>query len=82
MLDPETGMDPEGVKLRAATGLDAVDYFVQVSSLAAGDAGSGVMLAYVAAMHTCLRFLLLPCLLQMRACSCAHVGTRKLGDLS
>ncbi|KAK9839349.1 hypothetical protein WJX84_008799 [Apatococcus fuscideae] len=27
-LDPETGMDPPGIKLRAALGLEAVDYFV------------------------------------------------------
>ncbi|KAG0077225.1 hypothetical protein BGZ90_007505 [Linnemannia elongata] len=28
-LDPETGVDPEGVRLRAAQGLEAADYFVQ-----------------------------------------------------
>lgn len=28
-LDPETGLDPEGVRLRAAQGLEAADYFVQ-----------------------------------------------------
>lgn len=28
MLDPETGLDPPNVKLRAAQGLDAADYFV------------------------------------------------------
>lgn len=27
-LDPETGLDPQGINLRAATGLEAVDYFV------------------------------------------------------
>ncbi|RKP36260.1 Lecithin:cholesterol acyltransferase-domain-containing protein [Dimargaris cristalligena] len=27
-LDPETGLDPPGVKLRAAQGLDAADYFI------------------------------------------------------
>ena len=27
-LDPETGLDLEGINLRAATGLEAVDYFV------------------------------------------------------
>ncbi|KAJ3108074.1 hypothetical protein HDU97_002309 [Phlyctochytrium planicorne] len=28
MLDPETGLDPPGFKLRAAQGLDAADYFL------------------------------------------------------
>ncbi|KAG0051321.1 hypothetical protein BGZ83_003851 [Gryganskiella cystojenkinii] len=28
-LDPKTGLDPEGVRLRAAQGLEAADYFVQ-----------------------------------------------------
>ncbi|KAF9131114.1 hypothetical protein BGW39_002198 [Mortierella sp. 14UC] len=28
-LDPDTGLDPEGVRLRAAQGLEAADYFVQ-----------------------------------------------------
>lgn len=28
MLDPETGMDPPGVKLRAAQGFDAADFFI------------------------------------------------------
>ena len=27
-LDPETGLDVEGIHLRAATGLEAVDYFL------------------------------------------------------
>jgi phospholipid:diacylglycerol acyltransferase len=28
-LDPETGLDPPGVKLRAAQGFDAASYFIQ-----------------------------------------------------
>lgn len=28
MLDPKTGLDPPGIKLRAAQGLDAADYFI------------------------------------------------------
>ncbi|KAJ1798153.1 phospholipid:diacylglycerol acyltransferase [Coemansia sp. RSA 2399] len=28
MLDKKTGLDPEGIKLRAAQGLDAADYFI------------------------------------------------------
>ncbi|KAJ2717049.1 phospholipid:diacylglycerol acyltransferase [Coemansia spiralis] len=28
MLDPHTGLDPPGIKLRAAQGLDAADYFI------------------------------------------------------
>ncbi len=28
-LDPKSGLDPEGVRLRAAQGLEAADYFVQ-----------------------------------------------------
>ncbi|KAF9928557.1 hypothetical protein FBU30_002295 [Linnemannia zychae] len=28
-LDPKTGLDPDGVRLRAAQGLEAADYFVQ-----------------------------------------------------
>lgn len=28
-LDPVTGLDPKGVKIRAATGLEAVDYFIR-----------------------------------------------------
>ncbi|KAF5843873.1 Lecithin:cholesterol acyltransferase-domain-containing protein, partial [Dunaliella salina] len=28
-LDPETGLDPEGVKIRAVQGLEAVDFFIQ-----------------------------------------------------
>lgn len=28
-LDPFTGLDPEGIRLRAATGLEAVDYFME-----------------------------------------------------
>ncbi|GIL78558.1 hypothetical protein Vretifemale_7931, partial [Volvox reticuliferus] len=28
-LDPVTGLDPEGIKIRAAVGLEAVDYFIQ-----------------------------------------------------
>lgn len=27
-LDPVTGLDPKGIKLRAANGLEAVDYFM------------------------------------------------------
>lgn len=27
-LDPETGLDPEGAKVRSAQGLDAASYFV------------------------------------------------------
>ena len=27
-LDPRTGMDPEGVRLRAAEGFEAADYFM------------------------------------------------------
>ena len=27
-LDPKTGLDPSGIKLRAVTGLEAVDWFV------------------------------------------------------
>ena len=29
MLDPETGLDPPGVKLRAAQGIDAASSFIQ-----------------------------------------------------
>lgn len=32
-LDPVTGLDPPGVKVRAAQGLESVDFFVQVSCL-------------------------------------------------
>ncbi|GLI65076.1 hypothetical protein VaNZ11_008503 [Volvox africanus] len=28
-LDPRTGLDPTGIKIRAAVGLEAVDYFIQ-----------------------------------------------------
>lgn len=28
-LDPDTGLDPPGIKLRAVTGLSGLDYFVQ-----------------------------------------------------
>lgn len=28
MLDPETGLDPPNIRLRAAQGLDAADYLV------------------------------------------------------
>ncbi|MEW5299264.1 MAG: hypothetical protein WDW36_002297 [Sanguina aurantia] len=28
-LDPVTGMDPQGIKIRSALGLEAVDYFIQ-----------------------------------------------------
>lgn len=28
-LDSQSGLDPEGVRLRAAQGLEAADYFVQ-----------------------------------------------------
>lgn len=29
MLDPETGLDPPGVKIRAAEGIDAASSFIQ-----------------------------------------------------
>lgn len=29
MLDPETGLDPPGIKLRAAQGIDAASSFIQ-----------------------------------------------------
>lgn len=32
-LDLETGLDPKGIKLRAALGLEAVDYFLQTDVL-------------------------------------------------
>lgn len=34
-LDLETGLDPEGIKLRAALGLDAVDYFLSTGLVTA-----------------------------------------------
>ena len=30
-LDEQTGLDPEGIKIRAAQGLESVDFFIQVS---------------------------------------------------
>ena len=32
MLDPETGLDPPGIKLRAAQGIDAASSFIQGAS--------------------------------------------------
>ena len=31
-LDPETGLDPPGIKLRAAEGLEAADFFMPGTS--------------------------------------------------
>jgi phospholipid:diacylglycerol acyltransferase len=28
MLDPDTGLDPEGIKIRAVQGVEAADYFI------------------------------------------------------
>ena len=32
MLDPETGLDPPGIKLRAVQGIDAASSFIQGES--------------------------------------------------
>jgi phospholipid:diacylglycerol acyltransferase len=33
MLDPETGLDPPGIKLRAVQGIDAASSFIQGMSI-------------------------------------------------